>query len=54
MYIYLIALSPRRVFSLPLQTQQNLLEPGDVSGIGSRSGNGLALRILQLDKVTNP
>lgn len=46
MYIYLIALSPRRVFSLPLQTQKDLLEPGDVSGIGSCSGDSFALRVL--------
>jgi len=53
-YIYLVALSPRRVFSLPLQTQQHLLEPGYVSGVRSCSGDGFALGILELDEVTNP
>jgi len=54
MYIYLVALSPRRIFSLPLHTQQHLLEPGYVSGVGSCSGDSFALRILELDEVANP
>lgn len=44
--VYLVALSSRRVFSLPLQTQQDLLKPGNIGSIGSCSGDSFALRIL--------
>lgn len=43
MYIYLVALSSRRIFPLPLQAQQDLLEPRDVSGIRSSPGDSFAL-----------
>jgi hypothetical protein len=46
MNIYLVTLSSRRVVPLSLQTQQDLLKPGDVSGIGSGSSDGFTLRIL--------
>lgn len=43
MYVYLVALSSRCIFPLPLQTQQDLLEPGDVSGVRSSPGDSFAL-----------